>query len=55
MMDLPSRLRRGQDSTPGSPHARPAYDAALPFGGFDESGFGRELGEAGMHEYTDLS
>jgi aldehyde dehydrogenase (NAD+) len=30
------------------------YDAALPFGGFRESGFGRELGHAGLELYTEL-
>ncbi len=30
------------------------YDAALPFGGFRESGFGRELGQAGMDLYTEV-
>jgi acyl-CoA reductase-like NAD-dependent aldehyde dehydrogenase len=30
------------------------YDAALPFGGFKESGFGRELGQAGMDLYTEV-
>jgi aldehyde dehydrogenase (NAD+) len=30
------------------------YDAALPFGGFKESGFGRELGTAGMDQYTEV-
>jgi acyl-CoA reductase-like NAD-dependent aldehyde dehydrogenase len=30
------------------------YDAALPFGGFKESGFGRELGAAGMDLYTEV-
>ncbi len=30
------------------------YDAALPFGGFKESGFGRELGAAGMDQYTEV-
>jgi acyl-CoA reductase-like NAD-dependent aldehyde dehydrogenase len=30
------------------------YDAALPFGGFKESGFGRELGATGMDLYTEV-
>jgi aldehyde dehydrogenase (NAD+)/phenylacetaldehyde dehydrogenase len=30
------------------------YDPGLPFGGYKESGFGRERGEEAMHEYTEL-
>jgi aldehyde dehydrogenase (NAD+)/phenylacetaldehyde dehydrogenase len=30
------------------------YDPALPFGGYKESGFGRERGEEAMGEYTEL-
>ncbi len=30
------------------------FDAALPFGGFKESGFGRELGSAGLDLYTEV-
>jgi aldehyde dehydrogenase (NAD+) len=30
------------------------FDAALPFGGFKESGFGRELGQAGLELYTEV-
>jgi acyl-CoA reductase-like NAD-dependent aldehyde dehydrogenase len=28
------------------------FDAAVPFGGFKESGFGRELGKAALELYT---
>ncbi len=30
------------------------YDAALPFGGYKQSGFGRELGSAALEGYTQL-
>jgi acyl-CoA reductase-like NAD-dependent aldehyde dehydrogenase len=30
------------------------FDAALPFGGFKESGFGREMGSAGLEGYTEV-
>jgi aldehyde dehydrogenase (NAD+) len=30
------------------------FDAALPFGGFKELGFGRELGSAGLDPYTEV-
>ena len=30
------------------------FDAALPFGGFKESGFGREMGSAGLELYTEV-
>ena len=30
------------------------YDAALPFGGFKQSGFGRELGTQGLDLYTEV-
>jgi aldehyde dehydrogenase (NAD+) len=29
-------------------------DAALPFGGYKQSGFGRELGDAALHSYTEV-
>jgi aldehyde dehydrogenase (NAD+) len=30
------------------------FDAAAPFGGFKQSGVGREMGEYGLHEYTEV-
>ena len=30
------------------------FDAAAPFGGFKQSGMGRELGEYGLEHYTEV-
>ncbi len=30
------------------------FDAAAPFGGFKQSGIGREMGEYGLHEYSEV-
>ena len=31
-----------------------AFDIAAPFGGFKQSGMGRELGEYGLQQYTEV-
>jgi aldehyde dehydrogenase (NAD+) len=30
------------------------FDAAAPFGGFKQSGIGREMGEYGLQQYTEV-
>jgi hypothetical protein len=30
------------------------FDAALPFGGYKQSGWGREMGEDVLHNYTEV-
>jgi acyl-CoA reductase-like NAD-dependent aldehyde dehydrogenase len=30
------------------------FDAALPFGGYKQSGWGREMGEEVLHNYTEV-
>src|SRR5207244_1277816 len=41
------RSRHGLESTPTT-----LYDPALPFGGFKESGFGRDQGKDALEKYT---
>ncbi|HLY32787.1 MAG TPA: aldehyde dehydrogenase family protein, partial [Ktedonobacterales bacterium] len=30
------------------------FDASAPFGGYKQSGYGREFGDASLHEYTQI-
>ena len=30
------------------------FDAALPFGGYKQSGWGREMGHEALHAYTEV-
>src|SRR5207302_10805500 len=54
--DVAKALRAAQAIRAGTVwvNAYNLFDAALPFGGFKESGFGREMGAAGLEQYTEL-
>jgi acyl-CoA reductase-like NAD-dependent aldehyde dehydrogenase len=47
------RVARGVKAGTVWVNAYNLYDPALPFGGYKQSGFGRELGEAGLEAYTE--
>src|SRR5213593_4089771 len=54
--DVAKALRAAQTIRAGTVwvNAYNLFDAALPFGGFKESGFGREMGAAGLEHYTEI-
>jgi aldehyde dehydrogenase (NAD+) len=54
--DVAKALRAAQAIRAGTVwvNAYNLFDAALPFGGFKESGFGREMGAAGLEHYTEV-
>lgn len=45
-IDVARRIRTGQVAINGA-----SFNEAAPFGGFKQSGYGRELGRHGLHEY----
>jgi len=53
--DIKKALRLAQNIRAGTVwvNAYNLYDPALPFGGFKESGFGRDLGQAALEQYTE--
>lgn len=53
--DIKKALRLARNIEAGTVwvNAYNLYDAALPFGGFKDSGFGRDLGEAALEQYTE--
>jgi aldehyde dehydrogenase (NAD+) len=44
------RVRSGMVNVNGGQY----YNASVPFGGFKQSGVGREMGELGFEEYTEV-
>ena len=48
-MSVARRMRTGSVDINGA-----AYNPVAPFGGYKKSGYGRELGVAGMDEYLSL-
>ena len=48
-MAIARRLRAGQVEVNGG-----AWNVAAPFGGFGQSGYGRELGAHGLEEYLEI-
>lgn len=49
-MDIARRLDTGQVDLNGAP-----FNPKAPFGGWKDSGIGRELGTAGLEEYTEIT
>jgi hypothetical protein len=48
------RTGGGRRNLAGKARGPETDDAALPFGGFKESGFGREMGSVGLDHYTEV-
>lgn len=52
-LKIAKRLRTGV--TFFNNHNATAVDEWAPFGGFNQSGIGRELGRQGLHEFAELT
>ena len=49
---FPTRFVSG--SIGSTPNCHNVFDASLPFGGYKQSGWGREMGEEVLHNYTEI-
>jgi acyl-CoA reductase-like NAD-dependent aldehyde dehydrogenase len=51
---LPLIGKRRHPGSKGGVNCHNVFDASLPFGGYKQSGWGREMGEEVFHNYTEI-